>query len=199
MWGKKMRRSKTIKMFLIDGCPHGTLSIEIMNWTGQIFVTPRAQLSRIISKQDFHRTGLYFLFGHSEDYSKKPVMYVGESDNVAKRLAKHNQSGENIWDKVCIITSKDKNLTKSHVKYLESQLIFHVLNTQNIIMLNKATPKFDNLPDSDLADMDLFLEHILTVLPLLNIHFPTSIGHDEPHPPCFQAVRNNPFDILRTA
>lgn len=194
-----MRRSKTIKMFLLDGCPHGALSIEIMNWTGQIFVAPRTQLSTITSKPEFHRTGLYFLFGHTQGYAQKPMMYVGESDNVANRLAKHNQTRENTWDKVCIITSKDKNLTKSHVKYLESQLIFHVLNTQNIVMLNRATPKFDNLPDSDLADMGLFLEHILTVLPMLNIHFLSSADHHEPEPHRFQPAQTKPFDILKTA
>ncbi|WP_417798561.1 GIY-YIG nuclease family protein [Terasakiella pusilla] len=194
-----MRRSKTIKMFLLDGCPHGSLSIEIMNWTGQIFVTPRSQLPTILAKQDFHRTGLYFLFGHIQEYAQKTAIYVGESDHVANRLAKHNQTLDNTWDRVCIITSKDKNLTKSHVKYLESQLIFHVLNTQSILMLNKATPKFDSLPDSDLADMDLFLEHILTVLPLLNIHLPASADHHEPDPHCFQPTTHKPFDILRTA
>tara|TARA_R110002095_G_scaffold209010_2_gene195145 strand:- start:151 stop:387 length:237 start_codon:yes stop_codon:yes gene_type:complete len=56
-----------------------------------------------------------------------PLVYIGESDDVAKRLNQHNQpegkGGKDFWERVCLITSKDQNLTKSHVKFLESRLI----------------------------------------------------------------------------
>ena len=42
-------------------------------------------------------------------------------------FAQHNRTeeagGKDFWEKVCLITGKDQNITKTHIKYLESRLI----------------------------------------------------------------------------
>ncbi len=180
----KMKTSKTIKLFLEDGCPNGLFTIEIMNWTGQLHVTPRIKVSSLIKRSDVRKTGIYFLFGTHSKFPAQTMLYVGESDDVGKRINQHNQNDEQIfWDKACAITSKDQNLTKAHVKYLESKIISLILQSKQIIMFNKNTPKFEGLPISDISDMNLFLDHIFTVLPLLNIHFVQPNNSDVSHIP----------------
>jgi hypothetical protein len=53
--------------------------------------------------------------------SSIPSLYIGESDNVAGRIKTHD--GQREFGRICLITSKDANLTKAHVLYLESRSI----------------------------------------------------------------------------
>jgi D-arabinose 1-dehydrogenase-like Zn-dependent alcohol dehydrogenase len=66
------------------------------------------------------RPGVYFLLErHSTDH--KNTVYIGESENVFRRLIEHDRK-KDFWNEVIIFTSKDENLTKSHIKYLEARL-----------------------------------------------------------------------------
>src|SRR5690554_7182301 len=122
-----MSHGRGIRLFLVDGTPNGLLTAEIMNWTGHALTGPRTKLTELVQRPECGRTGVYFLVGPDPDNAMRPLVYIGESDDVAKRLKQHNrpepQGGKDFWERVCLITSKDQNLTKAHVKYLESQLI----------------------------------------------------------------------------
>jgi hypothetical protein len=54
---------KTIRIYLVDSVPAGTLTAEIMNWTGKVLVFSRGQLADIAKREEVHRTGVYFLVG----------------------------------------------------------------------------------------------------------------------------------------
>ena len=60
-------RGKTIRLFLVEGAPTGTLTAEIMNWTGKVVVFSRSQLADAAKRPEAHRTGLYFLIGPDPD------------------------------------------------------------------------------------------------------------------------------------
>ena len=38
---------KTIRIYLVDGVPSGTLTAEIMNWTGHAIVFPRTRMADV--------------------------------------------------------------------------------------------------------------------------------------------------------
>ena len=115
-----MSQGRSIRLFLVDGTPNGLLTAEIMNWTGHVLTGPRSKLAELVQRPECGRTGVYFLVGAAPDNSLRPQVYIGESDDVAKRLKQHNrpeeQGGKDFWERVCLVTSKDQNLTKAHVK-----------------------------------------------------------------------------------
>lgn len=121
-----MTHGKSIKLFLVDGSINGILTAEIINWTGHVLSAPRTKLLDLIQREECARTGIYFLVGQDPEDSL-PSVYIGESDDVANRLKQHNRTeaagGKNFWEKVCLVTGKDQNITKTHIKYLESRLI----------------------------------------------------------------------------
>lgn len=168
-------QGRSIRMFLVDGTPSGLITAEIMNWTGHALSGPRSKLAELVNRPEGSRTGVYFLVGTDPDNSARPLVYIGESDDVAKRLKQHNQpedkGGKDFWEKVCLITSKDQNLTKAHVRYLESQLIRIAGESGRCGLLNKDEPDFSLLPEADLADMAFFIEQIRTILPVLGLDF----------------------------
>lgn len=170
-----MNQGRSIRLFLVDGTPNGLLTAEIMNWTGHVLTGPRSKLSELVQRPEVGRTGIYFLVGPDPENTFRPLVYIGESDDVGKRLKQHNkpedQGGKDFWEKVCLITSKDQNLTKAHVKHLESLLIARAGKVERCRLVNGTAHEYVSLPESDLADMAFFAEQVRTVLPVLGFDF----------------------------
>lgn len=157
-----MTQGRSIRLFLVDGTPNGLFTAEIMNWTGHVLTGPRSKLSELVQRPECGRTGIYFLVGPDPDNSLRPLVYIGESDDVGTRLKQHNRpedkGGKDFWEKVCLVTSKDQNLTKAHVKYLESLLIQSAGQVGRGKLINGTAHEYINLPESDRADMAFFME-----------------------------------------
>lgn len=98
------------------------------------------------------------------------MVYVGETDDVGDRMRQHNREKE-FWDRACLITSKDQNLTKARVRYLESRLISIVQANGRAKLLNGNVPPSRALPEADIADMEFFIEQAGIVLPALGMDF----------------------------
>ncbi|HAV4999854.1 TPA: GIY-YIG nuclease family protein [Acinetobacter baumannii] len=170
-----MGQGKSVKLFLADGTPNGILTAEIINWTGHVLSAPRSKLAELIQREECTKTGVYFLISHDPENPLYPRVYIGESDDVANRLKQHNRTeesgGKDFWEKVCLITSKDQNLTKSHIKYLESRLMDIAKQNGQCQLENGTAHNYSRLPESDIADMEFFLEQIQIVLPVLGYDF----------------------------
>lgn len=171
-----MSQGRSLRLFLVDGSPNGLLTAEIMNWTGHVLMGPRSKLAALIQRPECSRTGIYFLVGPDPDNSLRSLVYIGESDDVAERLKQHSRpeekGGKDFWERVCLVTSKDQNLTKAHVKHLESLLIDIAGSLGNCVLMNGTAHQYGKgLPESDRADMAFFLEQIRTVLPVLGLDF----------------------------
>jgi uncharacterized protein DUF4357 len=165
-------KGRTIRLFLVDGSPSSILTAEIMNWTGHVLYGPRTRIADLLKRDEVKRTGLYLLVGQSPDNPLQSVVYIGESDNVRQRLLQHNiDESKDFWDFVCVITSKDQNLTKAHVRYLESRLIDLVKDEGRAELRNVTNPDFGYLPEADIADMNYFSEQLRVLLPSIGLEF----------------------------
>lgn len=167
-----MIKGRSIRLFLADGTPGGIITAEIMNWTGHALFAPRTRLPDLIKRPEASRTGVYFLTGPDPDGGLKPVVYIGETNNVGRRLAQHSKDDtKDFWDRACIITSKDQNLTEAHVRFLESRLITIAGEARRAKLSNGTAPDYANLPEADTADMEFFIEQIRIILPVLGLDF----------------------------
>ena len=111
---------RSVRLFLVDGKSTGLITAEIMNWTGHVLTGPRAELPKFLTRQEVSRTGVYLLYGQDTVNADTVMLYIGESDNVGARLKQHNQEGKkDYWERTCIITSKDQNITKAHALLLK--------------------------------------------------------------------------------
>lgn len=172
---KKITQGRSIRLYLVDGSPNGLLTAEIMNWTGHALTAPRSRLAELVKREECSRTGVYFLVGVDPDNNGRTLVYIGESDDVAQRLKQHNQpeekGGKDFWERVCLITSKDQNLTKAHVKFLESHLIAIASSSGRCSLKNGTAHTYTTLPESDQADMAFFIDQIRIILPVLGLDF----------------------------
>lgn len=163
-----MSAGKSVRLYLVDGRPGGLLTAEIMNWTGHVMAAPRSDArDKLLRREEASRTGVYVLLGNDP----VPQVYVGETDELAKRLNenRHERLREDWWDRVVLITSKDANVTKAHVRYLESRLISNATAAKRATVLNKTNSGFALLPEADRSDMDYFIEQLDIVLPVIAV------------------------------
>lgn len=156
---------KQVRLFLVDGTVGSLMTAEILNWTGHMLRARRKDLGQLRNRYEANRTGVYILFGLDE--GGEPAAYIGEGDNVVKRLENHN-ANKDFWEDVVIITSKDMNLTKAHVRYLESELIKLAKSIGRVILYNGNLPSGGAaLPEADQSDMQYFIRQIRILMPVL--------------------------------
>lgn len=164
-------KGRTIRIYLVEGTPSGLLTAEIINWTGKVLVASRTQLPELAKREEVKRSGVYILTGEDPNHISRDQVYIGETDNVFSRLSQHNTDERmDFWTRTIIIISKDENLTKSHVRYLESRLIQLTSSARRAALVNNTSPEI-RLPESDIADMDYFLDQIQILLPTLGFTF----------------------------
>ena len=149
---------KTVTTYLIDGDPKGTQYAFISNKICQMFVVPRSNLSYLNTQEKLQKPAFYILLG--EDEATKPQAYIGETENFRERVKDHD-SKKSFWQKALIFVSKDADMTKADVQYLEHKAIAEAKKT-NAFMLsdNKQTPKAPNLPEYQQDSMDEFFEDV---------------------------------------
>ena len=152
-----MKFGKTIKIFLIDGEPNGRMSCELSNWSGKAYKIPRIKVKECSDRIDLVSTGVYLLFGKDEE--GKDLVYIGEAESILKRITQHlNQ--KDFWNEAIIFISKDENLNKAHVKYLENRLHDIAINSKRYKIENSITPTLSSISESDRAEMEEFIENI---------------------------------------
>ena len=161
-----MRFGKTIKLFLIDGDTRGRLTCELSNWTGKAYKIPRNLVKICTDRPEIQTTGVYMLLNKSVDLYEKGQLYIGEAENIFKRLTQHVKE-KDFWNEAIIFISKDDNLNKAHIKYLENRLYEIGLLANRYELINFQKPTQSSISESDKAEMEEFLANILTLVSTL--------------------------------
>ncbi len=126
----------TIKIFLTHGVPDELRTAEISNWTGKAIACPRNKLKDLLAREEITSPGIYFLIG-TDPETGNHALYIGEAESVGKRVKGH--SDKDYWVNVVVFVSKDENLTKAHIKFLEGKLIERANEIGKAKLFNSAS------------------------------------------------------------
>lgn len=158
--------AKTIKIFLIDGEPNGLKTAELSNWVGQAVVIPRNKLKEIKQRPECNKPAVYFLVGKDSEEALLPTAYIGEAENLWNRLSTHDSS-KDFWQTAVAFVSKDNNLTKAHVRYLESRCLSIANKAKRFDLENGTESSLPSLSEADMSEMEEFLENLKLLLSAL--------------------------------
>lgn len=161
-------RGKSIKLYIMGEKYKSLKTAELSNWTGKAYIGQRKHVQMLQYIEELATPGIYILISEIEDSYQKKV-YIGEADEVNKRIAEHFKQ-KDWWNDFVIFISKDTNLTKAHVRYLERELYEVALkNKTTIETTNGNTPPGSKMPVSECDDMSDFNDNIIFVLNNLGI------------------------------
>ncbi|MCP4579602.1 MAG: GIY-YIG nuclease family protein [Deltaproteobacteria bacterium] len=179
-----MNDTATVRIFLTQGSPTSVRTAEISNWTGKAVAGPRSQIEEMLKREEAGKPGVYFLAGVNPESGRDRV-YIGEAEVIRNRIKGHLD--KDFWKTLVFFVSKDENLTKAHIKYLEGKLI-ETARTVGRFELENAQASGSHLPESDAADMDVFLFRMEQLLPILGQEFLKPVVKNE--------VRTKRSDLL---
>lgn len=167
-----MNPSATIKLYLPLGDPKKVRTAEISNWSGKAVAAPRTDLEHLLARPELVNPGIYFLLG-SDPETGDSVAYVGEAEVVRDRLKQHK--GKEFWTSAITFVSKDENLTKAHIRYLEGRILAEASAIGRYKITNAASSGA-KLPEADQQEMEVFLERVAQLLPVLGTELLTPIA-----------------------
>jgi hypothetical protein len=133
------------------------MSCELSNWTGKAYKIPRFNIKECSDRDDLNNTGIYLLFG--KDDEDNDLVYIGEAESVFSRLKQH-LSGKEFWNEAIVFISKDDNLNKAHIKYLENRLHDIAVTSKRYKVENSIIPTQSSISESDRAEMEAFIGYV---------------------------------------
>jgi hypothetical protein len=144
-------RAQTIQIYLPHGEPRGVRIAEITTRIVQAVAIPRSDLMMAKARHELDQVAVYFLFGESEE-SAKPIVYIGQTEDVRKRLDFHN-STKDFWKTAVLIISRTQTFTQAHVRFLEWYCIERAKSVGRYSVENGNCPSEPFIPEPMQADL----------------------------------------------
>jgi hypothetical protein len=158
----------SLRIFVADGDPDGLRVVERSNWIGKALMFPRTLLPRVKDRDELNQTGVYLLLGPRED-GEGDMLYVGEGDPIRPRLEAH-YAKKDFWTRTVCFVAGAGQLNNAHVQFLEAHLIALAAAAKRLPLENANTPAEPSLSEAERADMQVFLQNMLGMLPVLGVH-----------------------------
>ncbi|MDZ4189758.1 MAG: GIY-YIG nuclease family protein [Hydrogenophaga sp.] len=158
----------SLRIFVADGDPDGLRIVERFNASARAVVFPRALLPQVKTRPELQQTGVYLLLGPRPD-GEGDLLYVGEGDPIRPRLESH-YAQKDFWTRAIGFVAVGGLLNKAHVQFLEARLIALARAAKRVPLDNGNFPGEPTLSEADRADMEVFLAHMLGMLPVLGVH-----------------------------
>lgn len=158
-------RDRLIKLFIIESMKN-LKTVDLANWVGKVFIGNRKHIELIQDINSLAKsTGLYLLLGKNLELDET-YLYIGEADDVARRIKQHAADKTKDWfEDFIVFVSKDMDLTKAHVRYLEKSLYeLANKNLTTIKLKNNSSPTGSNLANYDISYMQEFQDNIIFIL-----------------------------------
>lgn len=158
-----MARGKTIQIYLPDGNPKGIKICEIPNSIIKAIQIPRNLIGEAQEYENLAKVGIYFLFSEKDESSQFKT-YIGEAEEIKKRLKQHDNPEKDYWNyAVCFISGKD-NLNKAHIKFLESFCYEEAQKYKRTELMNNVFPTRSSLSPSEEDFALQFFDEIKLIL-----------------------------------
>lgn len=164
---------KTIELFFVDGTADGIVTAELRNWSGKAIKIPRIEIKKY-SNDELSGVGVYLLYCTDEIGNEK--IYVGESEDVHKRLKQHildYDNGKESYYWSYSVTFIDNRLDKAEIRYIEDRLVNEIYDVNPNRLLTKSSYGKTNLKPSQIAVAEEFICNIKTLLGALGIKLVT--------------------------
>ncbi len=163
-------RGKSIQLFLMDGEASGRIKCTLANWTGVAFKIPRTELDKCKDRDDLKQSGVYFLFGTSDE-TGKGVVYIGQAgarkngEGILNRLQEHKRNPEkDYWTEAIVFTTSNNSLGATEISYLENRFCNMALAANRYEVRNGNDPTPGNITEEKESEMEEFIDYAKVIM-----------------------------------
>lgn len=165
-----MARGKSINLFLMDGDASGRIKCTLANWTGVAYKIPRTELDKCKEREDLKQSGVYFLFGISDETSKG-VVYIGQAgarkngDGILTRLMEHKRNPDkDYWTEAIVFTTSNNSFGPTEISYLENRFCNLAVDAKRYDVKNGNDPTSGNITEEKESEMEEFIEYAKVIM-----------------------------------
>ncbi len=163
-------RGKSINLFLMDGDPNGRIKCTLANWTGVAYKIPRTELDKCKGRDDLSQSGVYFLFGVS-DQTGEDVVYVGQAgarkngEGILYRLQEHRRNPEkDYWTEAVVFTTSNNSFGPTEISYLENRFTNMAIAAKRYLVKNGNDPTPGNITEEKESELEEFVDYAKIVM-----------------------------------
>lgn len=163
-------RGKSINLFLMDGDPSGRIKCTLANWTGVAYKIPRTELDKCKGRDDLSQSGVYFLFGTS-DQTGENVVYIGQAgvrkngEGILYRLQEHKRNPEkDYWTEAIVFTTSNNSFGPTEISYLENRFTNMAVTTKRYLVKNGNDPTPGNITEEKESELEEFIDYAQIVM-----------------------------------
>ena len=165
-----MARGKSINLFLMDGDANGRIKCTITNWTGVAYKIPRTELDQCKERNDLKQSGVYFLFGNSDE-TGKGVVYIGQAgtrkngEGILYRLMEHKRNPEkDYWTEAIVFTTSNNSFGPTEISYLENRFCKLAIEARRYEVKNGNDPTPGNITKEKESEMEEFIDYSKVIM-----------------------------------
>ena len=163
-------RGKSINLFLMDGEASGRIKCTLANWTGIAYKIPRIELDKCKERDDLKQSGVYFLFGAS-DQTGKNVVYIGQAgarkngEGILNRLQEHKRNPEkDYWTEAIVFTTTNNSFGPTEISYLENRFCNLAMEAKRYEVKNGNDPTPGNVTEEKESELEEFIDYARIIM-----------------------------------
>lgn len=163
-------RGKSINLFLMDGDANGRIKCTLANWTGVAYKIPRTELDKCKERDDLKQSGVYFLFGKSDE-TEKGVVYIGQAgtrkngEGILNRLQEHKRNPEkDYWTEAIVFTTSNNSFGPTEISYLENRFCNLAIEANRYEVTNGNDPTPGNITEEKESEMEEFVDYAKVIM-----------------------------------
>ena len=163
-------RGKSINLFLMDGEATGRIKCTLANWTGVAYKIPRTDLEKCKERDDLKQSGVYFLFG-SSDQTGENVVYVGQAgvrkngEGILFRLQEHKRNPDkDYWTEAVVFTTSNNSFGPTEISYLENRFCNLATIAKRYIVKNGNDPTSGHITEEKESELEEFIDNATIVM-----------------------------------
>ena len=154
----------------MDGSATGRIKCTLANWTGLAFKIPRTELDSCRERNDLKQSGVYFLFGTSDETGKS-VVYIGQAgsrkkgEGILSRLLEHKRNPEKeYWTEAVIFTTSNDSFGATEISYLENRFCNMAIDAKRYKVKNGNDPALGHITEEKESELEEFIDYAKIVM-----------------------------------
>jgi len=163
-------RGKSVNLFFMGGDSTGRIKCTVPNWTGVVYRIPRTELEKCRGRDDLMQSGVYFLFGATEDTGEL-LVYIGQAgirkngEGILNRLQEHKRNvDKDYWTEAVVFTTSNNSFGPTEVSYLEHRFCALALEAKRYIVKNSNDPNIGNVTEEKESELEEFIDYARLVM-----------------------------------
>ncbi|NLZ73391.1 MAG: GIY-YIG nuclease family protein [Bacteroidales bacterium] len=163
-------RGKSINLFLMDSTPNGRIKCTLANWTGIAYKIPRTDLDKCQDIPILKQSGVYFLFGISDETGQE-VVYVGQAgvrkngEGILLRLKEHVQNPEkDYWTEAITFATSNNSFGPTEISYLENRFCNMAKIAGRNLVKNDKDPNSGHVTEEKESELEEFIDYARIVM-----------------------------------